>query len=112
MFEKDLMSDNTLSLHAWDTRLATSTEDSGSLATPIVLRALPEVNTTLQKVLQLWHRQEPFLNALRSQSPYVCLQLERYPALRVRHEHAVSWEHNRISMPVFDGMSHSSVYIT
>ena len=109
MFEKDLMSDNTLSLHAWDTRLATSTEDSGSLAAPIVLRALPEVNTTLQKVLQLWHRQEPFLNALRSQSPYVCLQLERYPALRVRHEHAVSWEHNRISMPVFDGMSHSSV---
>ena len=47
MFEKDLMSDNPLSLHAWDTRLATSTEDSGSLAAPIVLRALPEADTTL-----------------------------------------------------------------
>ena len=91
MFEKDLMSDNPLSLHAWDTRLATSTEDSGSLAAPIVLRALPEADTPLQQVLHLWHRQEPFLNALRSQSPFVCLQLERYPALCVRHAPAISW---------------------
>ena len=109
MFEKDLMSDNPLSLHAWDTRLATNTEDSGSLAAPIILRALPEADTTLQQVLHLWHRQEPFLNALRSQSQFVCLQLERYPALCVRHAHAISWEHNRISLPVFDGVSHCSV---
>ena len=106
MFEKDLMTDNPLSFHPWDTRLATSTEDSGSLAAPIVLRALPEADTTLQNVVHLWHRQEPFLNALRSQSPFVCLQLERYPALSVRHHHAITWEHNRLALPVFDGMSH------
>ena len=45
MFEEDLMSDNPLSLHAWHTHLATSTEDSGSLAAPIVLRAFSEANT-------------------------------------------------------------------
>ena len=55
----------------------------------------------------MWHRQEPFLHALRSQSSFVCLQLERYPALHVRHDHAVSWEH--ALLPVFDGMNHSSV---
>ena len=50
-----------------------------------------------------------FLNALRSQSQFVCLQLERYPTLCVRHAQAISWEHNRISLPVFDGASHCSV---
>ena len=109
MFEKGLMPDHRMTPHAWDARLTSSTEDSGSLTSPIVLRTLPEADTTLQHVIRLWHRQEPFLHALRSQSSFAYLQLERYPALHVRHDHAVTWEHNHVLLPVFDGMNHSSV---
>ena len=34
MFEKDLMPDHRMTPHAWDARLTSSTEDSGSLISP------------------------------------------------------------------------------
>lgn len=109
MFEKVLMPEQRLILHAWGTRLMTSTEDSGSLLSPIVLRSLPEADTTLQQAIRQWHRQESFLHALRAQSPFVRIQLERYLALNVRHDHAVTWDHNHILIPVFDDLGHCSV---
>ena len=109
MFEKKLMPGGILTSHAWDSRLTSTTEDSGSLISPIVLRDLPKVTTTLQQAIRQWHRQEPFLNGLRTASSWVYLQLERYPRLHHRHSQAVTWERNSIQMPFFDGCTHSSV---
>ena len=86
-----------------------TTQYSGSLISPIVLRSLPEVDTTLQQAICLWHRQQPFLHALRGQSPYVRIQLERYPTLNIRYDHAIIWDHNQVLMPLFDGLGHSSI---
>ena len=52
MFEKKLMPRGFLMTHAWDSRLFTTIEDSGSLIAPIVLRDLPEVPTPLQEAIQ------------------------------------------------------------
>ena len=109
MFEKKLMPDGYLTTHAWDSRLFTTTEDSGSLIAPIVLRDLPEVQTPLQEVIQQWHHHGPWLNGLRTASSWVCLQLERHPRLHHRHRQAITWDRNRIQLPVFDGYNHCSI---
>ena len=92
--------------HASDASL---TEDSGSLIAPIVLRDLPEGQTPLQEVIQQWHHHGPWLNGLRTANSWVCLQLERHPRLHHRHCQAITWERNRIQLPVFDGYNHCSI---
>ena len=56
MFEKKLMPGGILILYAWDSRLTSTTEDNGSLISPIVFRDLPEVSTALQQAIRQWHR--------------------------------------------------------
>lgn len=56
--------------------------------------------------IRLWHRQKPFVNALRAQNHFVCIQLERYPALNNRHDDEMICQ---VLMPVFDGLSHCSL---
>ena len=109
MFEKKLMPGGLLTIHAWDSRLFTSTEDSGSLIAPIVLRDLPEVPTSLQEVIQQWHHQGPFLNGLRAASSWVCLQLEGHPRLHQRHCQVIMWDRNSIQLPGFDGYNYCSI---
>lgn len=53
-------------------------------------------------------RQEPFVNGLSSPNLWICVQFERYPALRRRHNHAVTWEFFVVST-IFDGLNHCSV---
>ena len=108
MFEKKLMPEgSSRSMHGIHD--CSPPEDSGSLIAPIVLRDLPEVQTTLQDVIQQWHHQGPWLNGLRSASSWVCLQLERHPRLHHRHCQAITWDRNRIQLPVFDGFNHCSI---
>ena len=57
--------------HAWEPRLVDNVDDYDSWLSPIVLRDLPEASTTLQQTVQLRHRQEYFVNDLRSPNPWI-----------------------------------------
>ena len=99
MFEKVLISDQYLTLHAWNARLSASTEDNGSLISSIILRSLLEADMILQQAIRQWHRQESFIHALRIQNHFVCIQFECHPALNIRPDHAMIWDHSHVLMP-------------
>ena len=108
MIEKKLMPGRIFIEYAWDSRLIEMIEDNNSSFAPVVLRELSEATSTLQQAAQKRHRQDPFMNGFRIPSPWVCIQLERYPALHCRHDQAVIWERNIVTLPVFDGRGHCS----
>ena len=65
----------------WSSRLFSSTKDYADGLAPVPMACPIEGFITLQQMINNWHHQEPFVHAFTCDSPWICLQVSRFPFL-------------------------------
>ena len=76
----------------WSSRLLSSTEDHADVFAPVPMACPVEGFITLQQMITNWHHQEPFAHAFTCDSPWICLQVSRFPSLGQKSRCSVLWD--------------------
>ena len=78
-----------------------TTEDSGMLYAPVLLQQTKDGDCAIQDLVNLWHEQAPFHCGFSDSTTTVCLQVNRFPTLRVRSTQPFRWNRIFIHLPCF-----------
>ena len=85
----------------WSSRLLSSTEDHADVFAPVPMACPVEGFITLQQITN-WHHQEPFVHAFTCDSPWICLQVSRFPFLGQKSRCSVLWDGRLpVQLPIF-----------
>ena len=76
----------------WNTRLLSSIEDQAEVFAPVPMACLVEGIITLQQLVLNWHHQEPFVHVFSCNSPWICLQVSRFPSIGLKSTCSVDWD--------------------
>ena len=85
----------------WEARVEATTEDSGMLYAPVLLQQTKDGDCAIQDLVNLWHEQAPFHCGFSDSTTTVCLQVNRFPTLRVRSTQPFRWNRIFIHLPCF-----------
>ena len=85
----------------WTSRFEISIEESVSFFAPVPLACPQHGVTTLQQLIQDWH-QQAFVHASSHDSPWICLQVTRFPVIGIKSSCVIEWDRRvPIRIPVF-----------
>ena len=86
----------------WSSRLLSSTEDQADVFAPVPMACPVEGFITLQQMINNWHHQEPFVHAFTCDSPWICIQVSRFPFLGQKSRCSVLWDRCLpVQIPIF-----------
>ena len=86
----------------WSSRLLSSTEGHADVFAPVPMACPVEGFITLQQMINNWHQQEPFVHAFTCDSPWICLQVSRFPFLGQKNRCLVLWDRRLpVQIPIF-----------
>ena len=86
----------------WSSRLLSSTEDQADVFAPVPMACPVEGFITLQQMINNWHHQEPFGHAFTCDSPWICIQVSRFPFLGQKSRCSVLWDRRlSVQIPIF-----------
>ena len=94
----------------WSARLLSSTEDHAAVFAPVPMACPVEGFITLQQIVSNWHHQEPFVHAFSCDSPWICIQVSRFPSLGQKSSYLVVWDRcTPLQLPVFS--DHRGIHV-
>ena len=86
----------------WSARLLSSTEDHAIVFAPIPMAYPVEGFISLQQIVSNWHHQKSFVHVFTWDSPWICIQVSRFPSLGQKSRCSVVWDRcTPLQLPVF-----------
>ena len=86
----------------WSSRFLSSIEDYADVFAPVPVACPIEGFIILQQMITNWHHQEPFVHAFTCDSPWICLQVSRFPFLGQKSRCSVLWDRRLpVQLPIF-----------